>query len=222
MEAHTLKGLGLPGLFVFPAALAAMVAVVVSPALLAGRPVFSLANSILMAGGLLSLAAGLATRRPFLVLAVPPTLWAMSAYFGAPATLSPAAGAVAVGAVAAFVVASLRALHRPQPAEVEWSLLEASEERAAPRDVMPLVAGLLVAMPAVGVLCWAEVPRAAAIGFPGHAGRVSVGLVLLGTLVGLALATDLTRGREPLRGSLKRATVLALVALAAAGAWLLR
>ncbi len=125
-------------------------------------------------------------------------------------------GAIATGV---YLGAALRWLRgAPERRALDWTK-RAPAQGAAGFDSMPFVGAALVAGPALGVVLWPAIPRAAAAGFPGHAGQVTVGLALLGTLVGLALATDLARGRAPLIGSPSRARVYAVVAALALGAW---
>ena len=152
------------------------------------------------------------------LLACVPLGWALPAYVRPPTLFSVPASAVALLAALTYVVLALSwlrgsALRR----QMEWQALEG--RRRVPPDTTPLVAGIVVAGPAVGAALWSTLGYSAAVGFPGHAGRVVVGLGLLGTLVGLAIGTDLARGRGPLRGSRGRAIVLATLSAGLLMGW---
>ena len=165
------------------------------------------------------LALGLARRSPLVLLVGVPLAWATAA-FGLPhGAFSTQLAWVATAASLAYFVAALRWLRvAPEAQTVEWTATEAGASPGA-RDPLPWVGACLMGGPALGVLLWPAIPRAAAAGFPGHAGRVTVALALLATLIGLALATDLARGRVALEGDRGRARAFALVSVAALGMW---
>jgi hypothetical protein len=75
----------------------------------------------------------------------------------------------------------------------------------------PWLAAILVVGPAAGAALWPSVIHRVAGGFPTMMGRAHVALTLVALLVGLALATDLSRGRPPLPGNRRRARSLAMV-----------
>lgn len=164
------------------------------------------------------LAAGLLRRSQVAMLVGVPLGWAAGGYVLPASAFASGLSLVGVAATFAYFVTALRWLRgRPELRAVEWAA-DAPPGRDT-RDPMPWVAGFLVGGPALGVVLWPAIPRAAAAGFPGQPGRVTVALALLGTLVGLALATDLARGRPALVGDLGRARWLGLATAISLGLW---
>ncbi len=164
------------------------------------------------------LAVGLLRRSQVALLVGVPLGWAAGAYVLPSGAFAQGLPIVAAAATFAYFVTALRWLRgTPERHTVEWTADDAAER--ATRDPMPWVAACLVGGPALGVVLWPAIPRAAAAGFPGQSGRVTVALALLATLVGLALATDLARGRPALVGDAGRARWLGLVAVVSLGLW---
>jgi len=165
-----------------------------------------------------ALLTGLSRRSPGLLLVGVPMGWACAAYAVPGGGFSGGLSVVAAATALAWFVAALRWLRGTSVREtMDWTARD--EATSAGRDPLPWVAACLVGGPALGVVLWPAIPRAAAAGFPGHAGHVTVALALLATLVGLALATDLSRGRYAMSGSPRRAGALAVVAAATIGLW---
>jgi len=79
------------------------------------------------------------------------------------------------------------------------------------------LAGALVFGPALAPFVDDGVAARAQSSFPGLGGLATVGATLLAVLVGLALASDLLKGRSPRRGRRRRAVVLAAVSFACVG-----
>ncbi len=200
------------------AAVAAQVALVAAPA--DGGTVLLHAPGLVVLGGGLWLWRRSSALAPVALLAALPTVWALAAVGRGSPPSSSAGALVALGAALAWLVAAARLLRPPRSrVGVEWVRQGQADSEAA--DPTPWVAGLLVGGAAAGVALWPAIPRAAAAGFPAEAGRVTVALALLSLLVGLALATDLARGRRPAHRRPGRARLLGAVAALSAGAWAL-
>jgi hypothetical protein len=195
---------------------AAHAALVVAPALaLRSPPATGWWLSVLVGPALLGL--GLLRRNRAALLVGVPAGWALPAHGLPPAAPEPALALVGLAAVAAYVPAACWFLApRPVPNAIEWTSLDGAAAPAA-RDPVPWVAGLVVAGPAVGAACWPALAEASGRGFPALPGLALVGIAFVGTLVGLAIATDLFRGRAPLPGSRARLGVLGVLATLLAG-----
>jgi hypothetical protein len=76
------------------------------------------------------------------------------------------------------------------------------------------LAGVLVFGPSLAPWIDANLVTRAQLSFPGLGGLAVVGATLLAVLVGLALASDLLKGRSPRQGRRRRAVALAFVSLA--------
>ncbi len=201
-------------LSVLGAAIAAQTALVVAPTALHGEGSLWL----MVSGGFGAFAAILGILRASgpLLLVGAPLGWAVPGYWLPTAAFEGAAGAVAIGVMAVWLVVTswwLRATRRAdaERAAMRWSALESGHVSEAERDPLPWIGALLVAAPALGIALWPPVARALDGGFPGRTGQAGALLALVGTLVGLAMATDLARGRRPRRGSTERAVLLGLV-----------
>ncbi len=204
--------------WVVAAAIAAHVALVVDPLARAERAPPSLAWALAAVGpGLLTL--GLARRSAWALLLGVPLGWALPSYVVVPRLQVEAGNAVALLAVGAYLATALQWLRTgAAPTPADWRSLDGRAPR--PRlDPQPWLAAAVVAGPALGVALWPPIAYEAAAGFPTQPGRALVGLGLLGTLVGLAMATDLARNRPPLRGDGRRAFGWALAAAGFAAAW---
>lgn len=209
---------GAHGTWVVAAAIAAHVALVVDPLARAERAPPGLAWILAAVGpGLLTL--GLARRSPWALLLGVPLGWALPSYVVLPRLQVEAGNAVALLAIGAYLATALQWLRAgPAAATVAWRSLDGRAPR--PRlDPQPWLAAAVVAGPALGVALWPPVAYEAAAGFPAQPGRALVGLGLLGTLVGLAMATDLARNRPPLRGERRRAVGWALAAAGFVAVW---
>lgn len=144
---------------------------------------------------------------PALLLGVP-LGWALPAYGLPVGAFGGAGGPVALAVAGCYAVVALvwlRAARRAAEARgaVAWAAIDGRQVAAA-RDPLPWVGGVLVAAPALGVALWPPMGRALAVGFPGRTGVVGVTLALLGSLVALAMVTDLSRGRRRRRGDRER------------------
>lgn len=196
------------------AAVAAQVALVAAPTAMHGDASIWL----FVTGGLGAFAAilGLLRVSAPLLLVGAPLGWAIPGYW-LPVSAFEGAG-LALGVVAVYLIVCLwwlRAMRRAEAerAEPAWSALitdDAPGPRAG-RDPLPWIAALLVAGPAVGVGAWPPLARALDGGFPGRTGQAGALLALVGTLIGLAMVTDLARGRHPTPGSRQRALLLGVV-----------
>jgi hypothetical protein len=193
--------------FALAAGGAAHAVVVVAPAL----ATHAFPGAAWLAASLLGpamLAYGLLRRSGPALLVGVPAGWVLPAHWLPAAAPDPALAVAALGVVACYVPAACWwAGPLPVARPVEWAALDGA---AVPptRDPVPWVAGLLVAGPAAGVACWPPLAEAATRGFPSLPGLALVGCALVGTLVGLAMVTDLFRGRAAVRGSRRRAGVL--------------
>lgn len=204
-----------PALALVGAAIAAEVALVFAPAAVHGGLDGPLAIAAL-APAPLALIWGLwRASAPALLLALP-FGWVLPAYWLPQGAFDGATGAVAVGVAAIWLVVALWWLRAARRADAEraapaWEALDHGPIRAVERDPTPWVGGVLVAAPALGVALWPPVGVALDAGFPGRVGPAGALLALVGTVIGLAIATDLARGRRPRRGSKERAALLALI-----------
>lgn len=226
MDAATLSGPApsrrASPLGVVAAALAGHLACVIAPAALYGLDSASPASSASFAFAAcispIAMLWGVWRGRPLALLAAVPVGWALPAYALPAEAFAGAAGPVALATGAVYAIVALawlrsdrRPASRPTPADedaaVSWS---ATEEHPIARrfDALPGVGGALVAAPAVGVVLFTPIGDALAVGFPGRGGTAGVALALLGTLVGLAMVTDLARGRPPARGERGRVVLL--------------
>lgn len=158
---------------------------------------------------------GVWRQSPWILLTGVPIAWALPAHGLPDGGLAGSVGTVALLAVVAYVPAALAWLRPRDPplAEVTWTALDDEPRRVVARPV-PWVAGALVALPAVGVALWPGVADQVARAQAGVVGRAHVTLVLVALLVGLALATDLARGRPPVTGNRRMIAVLAVFGLA--------
>ncbi|MEZ4475080.1 MAG: hypothetical protein R3F60_30675 [bacterium] len=158
---------------------------------------------------------GLVRQSPWALLVGVPVAWALPAHGLPDGALGGSVGMVALLAVAAYVPTALAWLRPRDPglADIAWTALDDEAVRAPVRP-LPWVAGAIVALPAAGVALWPDVARQVAVGHAGVVGQSHVALTLMVLLVGLALATDLARGRPAMAGSRSRALVLAAVGLA--------
>lgn len=144
-----------------------------------------------------------------------PVGWAMPA-FGLPdGAFNGPTGVVALLAVLAYVPTALGYLRerRVAAAQVEWTALDATPLIDRRPSFTPWLAAILVVAPAAGAALWPSVIQRVAGGFPTMMGRAHVALTLVALLVGLALATDLARGRAPLPGNARRARTLAILGI---------
>lgn len=160
----------------------------------------------------LALIHGLARTSPWALLVGVPVGWALPA-FGLPdGAFNGAAGAVALVAVIAYVPTALAYLRerRASAAHVEWTALDDTPKVDRRPSFTPWLAGALVLGPAAGAALSPTVVQRVAGGFPDMMGRAHVALTLVALLVGLALATDLARGRSAMPGDPRRARVLAI------------
>jgi len=199
-------------LTVLGAAIAAQTALVVAPTAMHGDGSIWLAIS----GGLGAFAALLGILRvsPPLLLVGAPLGWAIPGYWLPVGAFE--AAAVPLGVMAVYLIVALwwlRAMRRAEAerANLAWSALDRGAGARQTRDPLPWVAALLVAAPALGVASWPPLALALDGGFPGRTGQAGALLALVGTLVGLAMATDLARGRTAAPGSKERALLLGLV-----------
>lgn len=216
---------------VVAAALAGHLACVIAPAALHGLAAPSPAGSAFFAFAAcvspVAMLWGVWRQRPLALLAAVPLGWALPAYTLPAGAFGGPAGPVALATGAVYLVVTLSWLRSaPQSAAddeatpMRWS---ATEDQPVPGrfDALPWIGGLLVAAPAAGVVLFTPIGDALAVGFPGRSGPAGVTLALLGTLVGLAMVTDLARGRPPARGSRARVIVLAGCLALLAALWLL-
>lgn len=167
----------------------------------------------------LTLIYGLLRQSSQALLVGVPVGWALPA-FGLPdGAFNGAVGVVALIAVAAYVPTALGYLRprRLTAAKVEWTALDTASVVDRRPSFMPWLAAALVIGPAAGAALWPSVAQRIAGGFPTLLGRAHVALSLIALLVGLALATDLARGRPPMRGNARRARTLALITAACVG-----
>jgi len=158
------------------------------------------------------LVVGLWRQSPWILLAAVPVAWALPAHGLPPGALAGQVGAVALLAVAAYVPTALAWLRPQEPSQAEVAWVALDDDPSVPvRRPLPWVAGLVVALPAVGVALWPTMSDAVVRGFPGMVRRAHVALTLMVLLVGLGLATDLARGRSPLRGKSRKIMVLGAI-----------
>jgi hypothetical protein len=161
----------------------------------------------------LALIYGLWRHSAWALLVGVPVGWSMPA-FGLPdGAFNGTAGIVALLAVLAYIPTALGYLRerRVAAAQVEWTALDATPVVDRRPSFTPWLAAILVVGPAAGAALWPSVIHRVAGGFPTMMGRAHVALTLVALLVGLALATDLSRGRPPLPGNRRRARSLAMV-----------
>lgn len=197
---------------VLGAAVAGQLAFVVAPAAVhgvGGGVLFFVAGCLAP----LALVWGLVRVSAPMLLCLVPLGWALPGYGLAGEAFDGASGPVAWVVGLAYAVVTLVWLRGAQRVAVgrsvvEWAAIDGVAARGE-RDVLPWVGGVLVAAPAVGVAFWPPIARALAVGFPGRTGLVGAMLGLLGTLVALALVTDLARGRRRRRGDRERVVLLA-------------
>lgn len=171
--------------------------------------------------------AGMLRRSAVTLLGVLPVVWAGLAYVDDPARFSTATGLTAVGTLVAYVIVTSRALAgRRAPSAEEtpvraWQTAAGGEGRDArstpPGEVEAALAALLVLGPPIGFLASPGLEGTLRQSFGGLAGLVAAGLAVLGTLLGLAFATDLHRLRPVRSGSRRRVLVWAVAAAATGG-----
>ncbi len=197
---------------VIGAAVAAQIALVVAPTAMHGDGSIWL----LVSGAFGAFAAILGILRASapLLLVGAPLGWTIPGYWLPVGAFE--AALVPLGVIAVYLVVALWWLRAVRRAEAEratlpWAALETADHSRTTRDPLPWVAALLVAAPALGVAIWPPLARSLDGGFPGRTGQAGAFLALLGTLIGLAMATDLARGRVPAPGSKERAILLGLV-----------
>ena len=169
---------------------------------------------------------GIARTSPWALLVGVPIGWSLPA-FGLPdGAFNGAAGAVALVAVLAYIPTALGYLRerRLTAAQIEWTALDDTPRADRRPSFTPWLAALLVLGPAAGVALSPTVVQRVAGGFPNMMGRAHVALTIVALLVGLALATDLARGRAAMTGDARRARLLAIAGLLclAAGVYLAR
>ncbi|MGK0360398.1 MAG: hypothetical protein ACI9U2_002711 [Bradymonadia bacterium] len=199
-------------LWVIGAGASVFLALVIAPWVLAFG-----ANGVWWGGFVVVLPAaliyGLVRTSPWALLVGVPVGWALPA-FGLPdGAFNGAAGAVALVAVIAYIPTALGYLRerRVAAAQVEWTALDDTPGAQRRTGLTPWLAALLVFGPAAGAALSPTVVQRVAGGFPNMMGRAHVALTLVALLVGLALATDLARGRTAMPGDARRARTLAIV-----------
>jgi hypothetical protein len=158
---------------------------------------------------------------PLIALAGFPLALALPSHALAEAT----AGWVAawLATFAAWLVVSTAALRQGVAAvgqtevgEGGWAPI--SDPVPTPRQLgRAALVGALIFGPSLAPFVGDEVATKAQLSFPGLGGLALVGATLLAVLVGLALASDLLKGRSPRLGRRRRAVVLAVVSFAYLG-----
>lgn len=211
---------------VLGAGVAGHLAFVVAPAAVHGAatgsvsgPAFALAAMIAP----VALVVGLWRASAPALLGGVPLGWALPAYGLSSDAFDAIGGAVALAVLLAYAVVALVWLRAAQRtladrAAPSWAALD-EVHRLIERDPLPWLGGALIAAPALGVALWPPIGEALAVGFPGRTGLAGALIALLGTLVALAMVTDLTRRRPPRRGERERAVLLAVVAGLALALW---
>lgn len=180
------------------------------------------------------LAVGLWRRSPMALLVFLPLAWALPAYLPVPGDeqrlFEVGPGLAAVSTLVAYCVAALMYLRRADapPAERAGPTWRALDEAPVPTGLgraRARLAAWTIAAPAILFLAAGGGASALRSAFGRLAGMAAAGLCALGLLLGLAVATDLLRGRGPRPGRPARAglalVVLCGVALAALGAGLM-
>ena len=186
---------------------------------------------------------GMLRRSPVTLLGLVPVSWALPAYLDDPRAFASSTGLAAVCTLVAYVVAAtayLRPARRdvPSPVVVSWQPLTGAQIGGAQSGAQiggaqiggasmadatrPALAAALVVGPGLGVLLMPGLEGTLRQGFGPLAGLVGAGLVVLGTLLGLAFATDVHRHRPARSGSVARGRTLGVVAMVAlvAALWL--
>ena len=207
-----------PALLVAAAALAAHSAWVLAHLALAGAPRAAWPIALVP---VLLWSMGMLRRSAATLLAGVPVSWALLAYLDDPRRFSIATGLTDVATLVAYLVAAALYLASGErvvetPATVPWHPLEDAPERG-PRPLsesaLPWLAGALVLGPGLGLLLSPGLEANLRQGFGPLAGLVGAGLVVLGTLLGLAFATDVHRQRPARTPNPRRAFRLAAVAM---------
>lgn len=210
-----------PALLVAVAALAAHSAWVLAHLALAGAPRAAWPVALVP---VLLWSVGMLRRSGATLLAGVPVSWALLAYLDDPRRFSIATGLTDVATLIAYLVAASLYLTSGErvaetPATVAWHPLEDVPERS-PRPVseaaLPWLAGALVLGPGLGLLLFPGLEPNLRQGFGPLAGLVGAGLVVFGTLLGLAFATDVHRQRPARRPDPRRALRLAAAAMVVA------
>lgn len=166
---------------------------------------------------------GAARRSPGVLLAGVPLAW-LSPGFSPQISPSAWTGLSAVlgllCALTYLVLTSAWLRKAPQISDTVW--MQLGQVRGRPRvlDPVAIVGALVVVVPAAGVAVWPEIQRRLSGSFPQQWGRLGVALALLGTVIGLAMTTDLARGRAQLTPSFRRVIVLSVASASAAGLWI--
>jgi hypothetical protein len=206
-----------PALLVAVAALAAHSAWVLAHLALAGAPRAAWPIALVP---VLLWSVGMLRRSAATLLAGVPVSWALLAYLDDPRRFSGATGATEVATLVAYLVAAALYLTAGErvaqtPATVAWHPLDDAPERS-PRPLteqaLPWLAGALVVGPGLGLLLAPGLEANLRQGFGPLAGLVGAGLVVLGTLLGLAFATDVHRQRPARTPDVRRALRLAAAA----------
>lgn len=211
---------------VLGAGVAGHLAFVVAPAAVHGASAGTISGPAFAVAALIApvaLVMGLWRASPPALLGGVPLGWALPAYGLSAEAFDGMGGAVALAVMLAYAVVALVWLRAARRADGEraaptWAALDEAD-RVTERDPLPWLGGVLVAAPALGVALWPPIGEALAVGFPGRTGLAGALVALLGTLVALAMVTDLTRRRPPRRGDAQRAVLLAVVAGLALALW---
>ena len=206
-----------PALLVAVAALAAHSAWVLAHLALAGAPRAAWPIALVP---VFLWSVGMLRRSAATLLAGVPLTWALLAYLDDPRRFSVDAGLTAVATLVAYLVAAALFLAAGErvaetQATVAWHPMEGSArrvERPIVDQALPFLAGALVLGPGLGVLLAPGLEANLRQGFGPLAGLVGAGLVVLGTLLGLAFATDVHRQRPPRVPAPRRALRLGLAA----------
>lgn len=164
---------------------------------------------------------GVYARSLVVLLVFVPLAWAAPAYLPDEPAFSSVSGAAAVWTLVVYAAMALGWSSPESGARatsVQWTPSKGahpgSTAGAAARDAW-LVAALVVG-PAIGFLLTPDLEALLTRSFGPLGGLAGAGLCVLGTLLGLALATDVWRARPPRTPSRRRA-VRHLLALGAAG-----
>jgi len=165
---------------------------------------------------------GVYARSLVVLLVFVPVTWAGSAYLPDVPPFSPGGGLAAVWTLLVYAATTLAwsSGHAGTPSTpIQWTPVApvgvGSATTAAGRDGW-LVAALTVG-PALGFLLTPGIDARLTRSFGPLGGLAAAGLCVLGTLLGLALATDVWRARPP-RAPSRRRAVRHAVALGVAGA----
>lgn len=207
-------------------ALAATVASAIAPAALAHVELdmswwFTLAVAPVM------LFVGILRCGRFELLAGAPIGWVLPGFHLPTNSMSSGLVVTALVSLGAYLVAALwwlRAMAAAAvPDELEWRAAPVDRGSGGDGQMLAFAAFAVVAGPGVAVVAWPPIRQQAVGMFPALDGLITVGLVLIGTLMGLRLAAGLARERAPRRGRAGRAVGLAVTAgVCAAILWTVR